>query len=213
MVGIDPCITYTLLPFSCQVIDLLLLNANSAIVQLYHGEIKLIVNEMKMRFDLIWTSLIWLLLPFLRRNRRGIVLINTTQVIWYLKLLTLNLWCNCTFEVWLIYWLRCHVIIWTFKSRANEFHCTLEYRIFNELLFASIFLFIVWINAHVKYFKNIEHEWDEERRSTKHQTWTHVLKKSRQFQFLIRHQQCYSYIQSSSVSVLAVIVMTNVHVL
>ena len=35
--------------------------------------------------------------------------------------------------------------------------------------FAGIFLFIVWINAHVKYlFKNIENEWDEEHWS--HQT-------------------------------------------
>jgi hypothetical protein len=34
------------------VIEWLLFNANSAIVQLYHGEIKLILNEMKMRFDL-----------------------------------------------------------------------------------------------------------------------------------------------------------------
>jgi hypothetical protein len=111
IVGIDRCINYTLLPFSCQMIDLLLFNANSTIVQLYHGEITLIVNEMKMRFYLIWTSLIWLRLPFLRRDRRGIVLINTPQAIWYLKLLTLNLWCNCTFDVWLIYWFRCHVII------------------------------------------------------------------------------------------------------
>jgi hypothetical protein len=40
---------------------------------------------------------------------------------------------------------------------------------------------------------------------SKNQSWTHMLKKGKQFLLLIRHPPCYSYIQSISVKVLAVI--------
>ena len=40
---------------------------------------------------------------------------------------------------------------------------------------------------------------------SKNQGWTHMLKKGKQFLFLIRHPPCYSYIQSSPAKVLAVI--------
>ena len=43
--------------------SLFFLNANSAIFQLYHGENKLILNEMMIRFALNWTNMLsWIFL-------------------------------------------------------------------------------------------------------------------------------------------------------
>jgi hypothetical protein len=43
-------------PKTMQLVEWLLLNVNSASFQLYHGDNKLIFNEMMMRFTLYWTN-------------------------------------------------------------------------------------------------------------------------------------------------------------